>query len=137
MMKIVLPYPAAALWPNKRAHWATKARAVKSARKEAYWLAKEAGDLVVGDGEIAIKITVCGKAKGPLPDKDNCTSAAKSLLDGIADALGVNDKRFAAPIVVYSSVRSSRFIIEVGERARNVCAGTVNAAWDDAMRGKV
>jgi crossover junction endodeoxyribonuclease RusA len=136
-MKVTLPYPAAELWPNTRAHWASKARAVKAARNQAYWLAKEAGELIVGNGEIAIKITVCGKPTGPLPDKDNCASAAKSLLDGIADALGVNDKRFAAPIVVYSAVRSSRFIIEVGERATNVCAGMVNAAWDDAIRGKV
>lgn len=34
-------------------------------------------------------------------DLDNCLAAAKSQLDGIADALGVNDKRFRPILLNY------------------------------------
>ena len=35
------------------------------------------------------------RPSGPAPDEDNINAACKSYLDGIADALGVNDRNFA------------------------------------------
>jgi hypothetical protein len=91
-----------------------KARAFKDAKLDAAW-ATRALNLRVGDGPIPIHITVKPKAKGPAPDADNCVSAAKAYLDGIASALGINDRHFAAPTVTISPERTGQFIITVGE----------------------
>jgi crossover junction endodeoxyribonuclease RusA len=111
---VELPYPHKALWPNGRAHHHAKAREVKEHRKWA-WLAT----LKAFKGEVPlpvqIRLTVHPKARGPLPDQDNCSAALKSYLDGIADAINVNDRDFAAPLVSYSHrTKHGGFVIEVG-----------------------
>jgi crossover junction endodeoxyribonuclease RusA len=117
-MKVDLAYPAKALWPNGRAHHHAKAREVKKHRAWAHIAALEAlqrdGSGGLGAGPIPLRITVHGKPRGPLPDKDGVVGAAKSLIDGIADALRINDKHFDAPTVEFAPDRSSRFVIEVG-----------------------
>jgi crossover junction endodeoxyribonuclease RusA len=62
---------------------------------------------------IAVRLTVYPKGRGVAPDKDNALSACKSYLDGIADAMGVNDSLFD-PQPVHMAERGARFIIEVG-----------------------
>lgn len=111
---IVLSYPAKALWPSARPHWAEKARQFKSAKLAAAWAAK-AANIRLGDSPFPIHIEVCPKATGPAPDRDNVVSAAKAYIDGIASALGVNDRHFAAPTVSISDKRTGQFIITIGE----------------------
>ena len=113
---IILPYPDKALWPNGRAHWAVKAREAKKLRTAAA-LAAKAARIRIGDSPIPVHIVVYPKATGPAPDKDNCTAAAKSAIDGIADALGINDRHFAAPTVEVSQERSGKFVFYIGEKA--------------------
>lgn len=110
---IAISYPAKALWPNGRAHWAAKAREAKKLKREAYYATK-AASIKLGDAPIPIHITVHPKRTGPAPDRDNCIAAAKNALDGIADALGVNDKYFAAPTVSISDQRTGQFVITIG-----------------------
>ena len=110
---IVVAWPHKSLWPNGRAHWATKAREAKKLRQEAAWATK-AASICIGDSPIPIHITVHPKAKGPAPDRDNIISAAKHAIDGIADALGINDRHFAAPTVTISPERTGQFIITIG-----------------------
>lgn len=117
MIRVDLPFPSKDLWPNGRAHWAAKAKAAKSHRAWADLATIEAlaeGTVDVHQRPIPIKIIVHGKPKGRLPDRDNCVAAAKSLIDGIAQRLGVNDIAFAAPTVEFASPREGRFVIEVG-----------------------
>lgn len=114
-MRLDLPYPHKALWPNGRPHWAAKARETKKHRTWAWGAAMEQRDkLRLGDGKLAIRITVLGKPNGPLPDEDGVSASAKAYLDGIADAIGLNDRNFAAPTVAFGDRRASRFIVEVG-----------------------
>lgn len=113
-MKIELPYPAKELWPNGRPHWAAKARETKKLREYAYWLAKASSGLEIGNGAIPVRITVYPKRYGPVPDRDNCVAAIKAGLDGISDALGINDRHFAAPVVTIAPERTSKFVVEVG-----------------------
>jgi crossover junction endodeoxyribonuclease RusA len=113
-MIIELPYPHKALWPNGRSHWAIKARETKKHRQWAALGARACNPPVVGDGPIQIKIICHPKATGPAPDCDNITAACKAYLDGIADAMGVNDRNFAAPTVEISPNRTGRFVIRVG-----------------------
>jgi len=97
-----LPFPAKALWPNGRAHWAEKARAVKKHRGWAYFSAC-APDVPKADPEsrVAIAVTVHPKTRN-LIDRDNCIASLKSYLDGIADALGVDDRTFDAPTITFA-----------------------------------
>lgn len=113
-MRLVLPYPAKALWPNSRGHWAIKARETKKHRAYAWGLAKSRPDVSLGNGSIPIAITLHPKKTGPVPDNDNIIGSAKSYLDGIAQAIGVNDKHFAAPTVKIASERTGQMILEVG-----------------------
>lgn len=110
---IVLGWPHKSLWPNSRPHWATKAREAKKLRQEAAWATK-AANVRVGNSPIPLHITVYPKAKGPAPDPDNAVAACKAAIDGIADALAINDRHFAAPTVTISPERMGRIAINVG-----------------------
>lgn len=93
---IVLPWPDKVLSPNSRVHWAQKAKAVKSARRSGYMAALHAGyglDTFSGyEGKLHLWIDYYAKTRN-YPDADNCLSASKAYIDGIADALGINDRR--------------------------------------------
>ena len=102
-MTFDLPFPDKALWPNGRAHWATKSRAVKSHRGWAFAAAKAAGAKAANGAfsiEVSIAVTVHPKTRHPI-DRDNCVAALKSYLDGIADALGVDDRLFNTPSIAF------------------------------------
>jgi crossover junction endodeoxyribonuclease RusA len=45
-------------------------------------------------------VTVHPKTRHPI-DRDNCVAALKSYLDGIADALGVDDRLFNTPSIAF------------------------------------
>lgn len=94
---IELPWPVKELSPNARVHWAVKASAAKSARKNAAWATRAAGlsklDLA------SLKVTVVYHA----PDKrrrdaDGVLSSCKAYLDGVADVIGVDDSNFELAI---------------------------------------
>jgi len=112
---IVLPFPARVLWPNGRTlNHKFKAAAFKKAREQAAWAAK-AANVRVGNSPIPVHLIVKPKAKGPAPDADNCVSACKAYFDGIAAAIGINDRHFAAPTVEIDGERSGQFVICIGE----------------------
>jgi hypothetical protein len=99
MTTIVLPWPDKALSPNARTHWAKKAGSAKKARAAGFYAAREAGlnkqTFAEYAGRIHLWITFRPKTRR-LPDDDNCLASFKSYRDGIADALGVDDKRFVS-----------------------------------------
>jgi crossover junction endodeoxyribonuclease RusA len=99
MIRIELPWPPKALWPNGRAHWAEKARKTKLARTLAWGLTAQALGPKLreppADGDIPLKVTLQPpKRGGAIPDEDNAMASLKAYRDGIAAALGVNDNRF-------------------------------------------
>ena len=95
-LRVALPWPAVPLWPNRKAHWRTKAEAVKKAKSDAMFLTLEALHILRGlHGEN--KLSVAIKFQPPTRrryDLDNALAALKGPLDGIAYALGVDDSRF-------------------------------------------
>jgi crossover junction endodeoxyribonuclease RusA len=96
-----LPFPVKALWPNGRAHWAVKGKAVRSHRGWAYIAARDAGVAKADpDSRVSIAVTVHPKTRHPI-DRDNCVAALKSYIDGIADALGVDDRNFETPTITF------------------------------------
>jgi crossover junction endodeoxyribonuclease RusA len=101
---ILLSWPPKALSPNARVHWAVKAKAAKAYRKAAGWATIEAREVVEDDGPIDLHVTFYPPDKRHY-DGDNLLARIKSGIDGIADGLGVNDKRFRIRYEIGSVIR--------------------------------
>lgn len=106
MNELLLPWPDRVLHPNVRVHWAKRAKAVKIARADAYVLAVQNGwrGLTLPEGPLHVWID------GYPPDRrrrdaDGLLSSLKSAIDGIADALAVDDRRFVPHPWVKDEVR--------------------------------
>lgn len=100
---IQLPFPEKALWPNGRAHWATKSRAFA---KHKAWAANAMRAALPAcfkhNGEpIRLRYTITPKTRHAI-DRDNCVAAMKAYQDGIALAFKVDDKCFAVPEIVFA-----------------------------------
>ena len=94
MLTLTLDWPDRNLSPNARPHWAAKARAVKAAREQAKYLLLAA----MQGGRVGDKLAMTWTFHPPTRrryDRDNLVAACKSYQDGIADALGLDDSRFA------------------------------------------
>lgn len=93
-IEIVLPLPPRELSPNARVCWAVKAKAAKLAKVEAKTTVKNA---LAERGLSALGFrpscyNVVWVYKGRKPDADNVLASCKAFLDGIADALGIDDR---------------------------------------------
>ena len=89
-VEIKLPWPAKALSSNARVHWSEKARATAKARHEAAMVAKSAGVGCWPDADILIEYWPANRRA----DCHNAASAMKPLIDGIADAMQCDDRKF-------------------------------------------
>ena len=98
-MEITLPWPPKDLSPNARVHWTKKSKAAKAYRNECAWTVKASGSLPAFGfvGAIFLEIEFYQPDKRAR-DLDNMLASIKSGIDGIADALGVNDSRFVYQI---------------------------------------
>lgn len=87
---IDLPFPPASLSGHNTGHWRSKP--VAKYRKWAMIATKAADTPTLRDGDILVTIHfIPPDNRG---DRCNFPNRVKPYLDGIADALGVNDKRF-------------------------------------------
>lgn len=118
MIRISLPWPSADLSPNRSSpgNWRAHARAKKSAKNAAWGFTKavmSAMGLRHGavTGPVAVTLTF-----HPLMDRgrdvDNMQARMKAGLDGIALALGIDDKHFR-PVSV------------IGEKRKPACVDVV------------
>ena len=119
MIRVELPFPDAALFPNRAngRHWTTVRQAKDAARESAYVLTrKETGPrdkpLTLGDVPLVITFHSPDRRKR---DRDNCLAAAKHQLDGVALALGIDDSRFE-PLTVRRGepVKGGLMVVEIG-----------------------
>lgn len=94
---VELPFPDRRLNPNssKGKHWAATVALRKAARADAAVLTRAAGagGLFTASQELALVITFIQPDRRAR-DRDNLLAACKPMLDGVADALGVNDSQF-------------------------------------------
>lgn len=90
---IILPWPVKPLWPNRRAHRMALHRARKASMTSAFWLAKEALSLGlrVPDARPLPVLIEFRPAVVRRRDADNALSAMKGAIDGIAQAIKVDD----------------------------------------------
>jgi crossover junction endodeoxyribonuclease RusA len=111
-MILELPYPPKELSPNRPMHWAKKAKAKKEYRMTCWILALEAKIKAPGgDGKIEILITFYPPDKRHR-DADNMVASIKSGLDGLADAMKINDKRFL-PTFKFCEEPLGKVIVEI------------------------
>lgn len=121
-MIVTLSWPNKLLWPNgpRGNHYAVSA-AKKRAKHDASWATiaarSQQGVPDLGEGEIPITIRAYAKPKGPLPDKDNIVASLKVQLDSIAAEIGVNDRRFSAPVVTFCEPRVGRIEVVINRPA--------------------
>jgi len=123
---IVLAWPPRTLHPNARPHWATKSKAVKAYRSAAGWSTKASGDRVDGVGAVDLHITFYPPNKRK-HDLDGCLSAIKAGIDGIADALGVDDSRFTIRIERGAVIQGGEVRVIVTDSAQGKQPATTNA----------
>lgn len=92
MTTILLPWPSRDLSPNSRVHWSKKAKAAKAARMYAFVRTLES-KAMAGDGKVTLAVEFVKPSRRRM-DLDNMLASIKPMIDGIAQALGVDDSRF-------------------------------------------
>lgn len=103
-MNITLPWPPSTLSPNARpAHWSIKAKAAKAYRTVCKALAEAHGVVAPESPKIALWVEFVPPDRRHRDD-DNLAASFKAGRDGLADALGVDDKRFVARYTVADEV---------------------------------
>lgn len=96
---VQLPWPPAALSPNARQHPLSLARAKKRYRHLCWGVALEqrtaerARVLLAGDERIGLRLEFQPPQRRSY-DRDNLVSRMKAGIDGLADALQIDDGRF-------------------------------------------
>ena len=97
MIAIRLPWPPKELSPNARVHWAKKSGKAKRYRQDALMLARPAvsrcpAALCADTYRLSLTFHPPDRRRR---DLDNMLASIKAGIDGIADALGVDDQHFS------------------------------------------
>jgi crossover junction endodeoxyribonuclease RusA len=96
MTELVFPWPPRALSPNARLHWGQVAQTKAAYLHDCWVITKESGIKVpdtLGLGSLHLWLTFYPPDRRHRDD-DNMIAAFKAGRDGLARALGINDKRF-------------------------------------------
>ena len=104
MKTVYLPWPPKELSPNATIHWAKKSKFKKSYRQTCWALALEAKLEAPSDSKIKLEITFYPPDKRHR-DADNMVASIKSGLDGLADALRVNDRCFLPTFIFTEEIK--------------------------------
>ena len=89
---IVLPFHSSALSGHAEGHWRSKSSPTRKHREWARLATLAAGVTAPEAGDIGVSITFVPPDRRS--DRANFPNRIKPYLDGIAEALGVNDRRF-------------------------------------------
>jgi crossover junction endodeoxyribonuclease RusA len=113
-MIIELPFPSSELMPNRKngRHWGATKDVKDSAISKGFYLTKAAAaGIKFRQDKIALTITFVQSDKRHR-DLDNLLASSKAYLDGVARALGIDDKNFE-PIIIkrgYNKLQSATVI---------------------------
>lgn len=113
-MILELDYPCAELMPNRKngKHWASTKNVKDICFNRAFYFTKQAlNGKKYRDDKIALVITFIQSDKRHR-DLDNMLAASKAAIDGIAKAIGVDDKNFE-PITIkrgYNKLQSATIV---------------------------
>jgi crossover junction endodeoxyribonuclease RusA len=114
MITVILPWPNRKLSPNARIHWAASAKQKTYERYTAKMLTFAAGGGALPGGDLQLEITFCPPRRGRW-DRDNALASLKAALDGVADALGIDDSRFDPVILRRGAyVKGGTVVVKIG-----------------------
>lgn len=108
---IEVPFPPAILSGHNTGHHWKKAPVVKQYRELAKLATLEANPTVPEEGDIPIRFTFY--APDNRGDRTNYPNRIKPIIDGVADALGVNDKRFLPSYHFMPNEKPGKVVIEL------------------------
>lgn len=109
---IELPWYSSKITPNSRTFWRKKDEIRAKYKEDCYYIAKECEYRCASGVKIGVKIIFHPPDKRAR-DLDNCLASIKSGLDGVAMALGVNDKNFRPITIDFGDVvKNGKIVIE-------------------------
>lgn len=116
---IELPWPDRRLSPNAREHWSTISRFKKVYRASCKLIGIAGGLRALARSEQAISVHLTffppdRRAR----DWDNMLASMKSGLDGLADAMGVDDSKWKLGFEVSEPTKGGVVLVQVSETAR-------------------
>lgn len=117
-IEIRLPWPPTELSPNARGHWSKVMKAKRAYRSACLTITLGDGPFDIDDGPLLLDLTFHPPDRRSY-DRDNLISRIKAGIDGLADGLEINDKRF--------TTLAARVSPEVGGYI------TVKISGDDAL----
>jgi crossover junction endodeoxyribonuclease RusA len=92
--RFVLPWPPTGLSPNARLHWAALSKLKKRYREACRLQVLAQGAQPMEADRLDVKFTFFPPSRRRI-DIDNCIARMKSGIDGVSDALGVDDSRWS------------------------------------------
>lgn len=116
MTTITLPWPPKSLSPNARTHWGRKATAAASARSDAYCACRAAGVKNLPWDRMHVAIEFRAPSRRPY-DLDNALARSKNVLDGLADATGIDDGKWTYSMSRGEPVKGGQIVVTISEGA--------------------
>lgn len=110
MVTVTFPWPDTRLSPNGRISWRQRAKLVSATRKMAARLADEQGVNPVTCGTVE---RVTYHAPSARWDDDNVRAIGKATIDGLADAMGANDRDFHPEVIVGEPRKGGAIVIQI------------------------
>ena len=107
---ITLPFPSSALAGHNKGTWRNKSGIVRKAYADAFYATK-AANLPPLPAEGDIRVSVAFYPPNNRGDRINYPNRMKPAFDGIASALGVNDKRFLPSYTFHDVEKPGRVVI--------------------------
>lgn len=112
MIEFTLGWPPSDLSPNRRLHWAKLAKAKKAYRHACWGITLDqwqVGKYAVPHGPLTLTMRFVPPDRRSY-DRDNLVARMKSGLDGLCDALRIDDKRFSTIITKMSTDSIGGFV---------------------------
>ena len=114
-MRIRLSWPDKALSPNARLHWAKLAKAKKFYRTLCWSdTLNQLGHPFLPEGPLLLELTFYRPTRRSY-DRDNLLARMKAGIDGVADALHIDDKRFTTTVVRVAEELGNYVQVEISE----------------------
>lgn len=112
-MIITLPWPRDACSQNARVGKMVRAKAVKMDRRDAFYLCHAAGVRKLGAAHARVHVTF--RRPNPQIDKQNAIGWCKAQMDGVADAIGVDDNRWDVTWAFAESGKPGAVTVEISQ----------------------
>lgn len=108
---ITLPWPPSSLSGHNTGHWSTKAKVIATHRAWAFHAMRAEKISVPGEGDIRIMFRFFPPDNRG--DRTNYPNKLKPYIDGLAEALNINDRRFLPSYEFMQPEKPGRIEVEV------------------------